>query len=111
MTMRGGGAAGAWGWGSLVSAHASQCGLVVRPTKGFGSRLRWRRGGRGSSVVKHAATESLGHTQWSMRHSHTKATSTNWEKKRWETMAKAPHTGRAMRVLYPVCQVAELAAS
>src|SRR2546425_7643079 len=66
------------GWGSLVSAHASQCGLVVRPTKGFGSRLRWRRGGRGSSVVKHAATESLGHTQWSMRHSHTKATSTNW---------------------------------
>src|SRR5438093_1065483 len=50
------------GVGSLVSAHASQCGLVVRPTKGFGSRLRWRRGGRGSSVVKHAATESLGHT-------------------------------------------------
>src|SRR5437899_11423051 len=30
---------------------------------------------------------------------------------RWETMTKPPHTGRAMRVLYPVCQVAELAAS
>src|SRR5215470_5639909 len=54
------------------------CGLVVRPTKGFGSRLGLRRGGGGSSVVKHAATESLGHTQWSMIHSHTKATSINW---------------------------------
>src|SRR5262249_1000296 len=88
MTMRGGGAAGAWGGEALASAHASQGGLVVRPTKGFGSRRRLRRGGRGSSVVKHAATESLGHTQWSMIHSHTKATSTSWEKKRWETMAK-----------------------
>src|SRR5215831_8501330 len=95
---RGGGAAGTGGRRPLASAQASQCGLVVRPTKGFGSRRRLRRGGGGSRVVKHAATESLGHTHWSRRHSHTRAISTNWEKKSAETMAKPPYTGRAMRV-------------
>jgi hypothetical protein len=55
-----------------------------------------------SGVVGHAAAESLGHAHWSMTHSHTKATSTNWEKKRAETMAQLPHTGAAMRVFYLV---------
>src|SRR5215831_11018004 len=66
--------------------------------------------GGGSGVVEHAAAGTLGHTHWSMTHSHTRAISTNWEKKRWETMAQPPHTGGDMRGLYPVCQVAELAA-
>jgi hypothetical protein len=55
-----------------------------------------------SGVVGHAAVESLGHAHWSRRHSHTRATSTNWEKKRSETMAKPPHTGAEMRGFYPV---------
>jgi hypothetical protein len=45
-----------------------------------------------------------------MTHSHTKAISTNWEKKSAETMAKPHHPGGEMRVFYPVSQVAELAA-
>src|SRR5262245_52757602 len=40
-------------------------------------RLRFGRGDGGSGVIGHAA-ESLGHTQWSMKYSHTRAISTNW---------------------------------
>ena len=42
----------------------------------------------GSGAGGHVAG-SLGHVQWSMRHSHTRAISTNWEKKRSGTMPKA----------------------
>src|SRR2546422_7345762 len=111
MTMRGGGAAEASGRGALACAQASQGGLVVRPAKGFGSRRRVRRGGGGSPVVAHPATGALGHTHWSITHSHTKTTNANWEKKRWETMAKTPHTSEGKRGFYPVCQGAELSAS
>jgi hypothetical protein len=45
--MRGGGAEGACGRRPLACAQASQGGLRVRPAKGFGSRLRLRRGGVG----------------------------------------------------------------
>src|SRR5215831_10796270 len=86
--MRGGGAAGACGRGAVACAQASQCGLVVRPAKGGGSRGRLGRGGGGSGGGGHV-TGSPGHAHWSMTHNHTRAMSTNWEKKRWETMAKA----------------------
>src|SRR5216684_7933448 len=98
--MRGGGAQGGSRQGSTACSQASQCGFVVRPTKGVGSRWRFGTGGRGSGVVGHAAAGSLGHAHWSMTHSHTRATSTNWEKKRAETMVKPPHTGAEMRVFY-----------
>src|SRR6266516_3723036 len=95
MTMRGGVVEGACGRGAAVAfSQASQGDFVVRPSKGLGSR--WRFGSGGGSVVGHVA-ESLGHRTGSMMHSHTRATSTNWEKKRWETMAKPPHTGGEMR--------------
>src|SRR6266446_430423 len=99
--MRGGGAEGACGWAAGACSQASQGGLVVRPAKGLGSRLRLGSRG-GSSGGGHAAAGSLGHAQWSMTHSHTRAISTNWEKKRWETMAKPPRLGGEMRVFYPV---------
>src|SRR6266849_11021748 len=108
-TMRGGGQPGGWGTCSWACSQASQCGLVVRPAKGVGSRGRFGSGDVGSSVVGHVAAGSLGHAQWSMTHSHTRATSTNWEKKRSETMAKPPHTGAEMRVFYPVFRWRELA--
>src|SRR5262245_48133385 len=74
-TRRGGGAEGACGRESIACGQASQGGLVVRPAKGVGARLRFGRGG--SSVGEHAAV-ALGHAHWSMRHSHTRATNTNW---------------------------------
>src|SRR5262249_62284272 len=110
MTRRGGGAEGACGRGSLTCTQAAQCGLVVRPAKGFGSRWRLGTGGGGSCVVGQAVAGSLGHTHWSMRHSHTRATSTNWEKKRCDTMATPPQTSAEMRVFYPVFRRWELAA-
>jgi hypothetical protein len=60
--------------------------------------LRLGSGGRGSSAVGYAAV-SLGHAQWSMTHSHTRATSISWEKKRSETMVKPPHTADIEQVL------------
>src|SRR5262249_9807601 len=95
-TIRGGGAAGACGRESGACSQASQWGLWVRPAKGLGSRFRFGRGDGGSGVIGHAA-ESLGHTQWSMQYSHTRAISTNWEKKRSGTMAKLPHASAEMR--------------
>src|SRR5262249_7341632 len=74
------------------------CGLVVRPVKGLGSRWRFGTGGVGSSVGGHVAG-SLSHVPWSMRHSHTRAISTNWEKKRCETMTQPPPTSGEMRGL------------
>jgi hypothetical protein len=52
LTMRGGGTEGAQDWGALVSSHALQCGFVMRPAKGFGSRRRWRRDGIGGEGVE-----------------------------------------------------------
>jgi len=75
--MRGGGVLGGAAWGALACAQASQCGLAVRPAKGVGSRWRFGFGGVGSDGGGHAAG-SLGHAQWSMRHSHTKAISVSW---------------------------------
>src|SRR6266446_5621391 len=90
--MRGGAAAGEGTVGTCrACSHAAQGGLRVRPAKGFGSRLRWRRGGVGGGGVGCAGAQSLGHTHWSMRHTHTRATRTNWEKKRSGSMAKPPH--------------------
>src|SRR5215510_6056811 len=106
--MRGGGAEGACGRRPLACSQASQCGLRVRPAKGFGSRLRLCRGGVGEGGVGPVTVESLSHAPWSMTHSHTKATSTKGAKKSAETMAQPPHSSGEMRVLYPVSQVAEL---
>src|SRR2546425_8730161 len=102
MTMRGGGAEVACGRGaserrSLACSQASQCGLVVRPAKGFGSRWRLGSGGVGSRVVGHAVAGSLGHAQWSMTHSHTKATSTNWRSEE--------HTSELQSLAYLVCRL------
>jgi hypothetical protein len=52
--------------------------LFVRPTKGVGARLHFGSREGNSGVVGHAAAESLGYAQWSITHSHTRATSTNW---------------------------------
>src|ERR1700756_5129669 len=109
MTRRGGGAEGAGGWGSGACAQASQGGWVVRPAKGWGARLRLSRGG-GSSGVVGDKVGALGHIHWSMRHSHTRAISLNWETKRVGTMAQPPHTGGEMRALYLVFRRWELAA-
>ena len=76
--IRGGGAAGAWGRASAACSQASQCGLVMTPAKGFGARWRFGRGGGGARGVGHAVAESLGHTYWSMTHSHTRTISVSW---------------------------------
>src|SRR5215468_12126979 len=65
---------------------------------------------KGSQARLSEGQESLGHTQWSMQDSHTKAISTNWEKKRSGTMAKLPHASAEMRALYLVFRRRELAA-
>src|SRR5262249_18149031 len=102
--MRGGGHAGGCGRGSVLCTQASQCGLVVSPAKGLGARLRLSRGGGGAGVVGDKAG-ALSHAHWSMRHSHTRAISTNWEKKRAGTMAKPPHTSAELRAFYLVSGV------
>jgi hypothetical protein len=84
-----GGAEGACGRESVACTQASQCGLVVRPTKGVGSRLRIGRGGRGSGSVGHAA-EPLGHTQWSMTHSQTSAISVSLVEEQRRHHGKTP---------------------
>src|SRR5262249_35056373 len=78
-------------------------------TKGLASRLRLGSAEEGSGVVGQAAG-SLGHAQWSMRHSHTRAMSTNWEKKRAEPMAKPLPASGERGVFYPIFIAAELAA-
>ena len=60
--LRGGGAAGACGRGALAWTRASQCGLVVRPAKGLGSRLRVCRGGVGRESGDGTIGRSLSHT-------------------------------------------------
>jgi hypothetical protein len=55
--------------------------------------------------AQYALAVTLGHAHWSMRHSHTSATSTNWEKKRADIMAKPPPTGGARGVFYPHCML------
>jgi hypothetical protein len=62
-TIRGGGDAGGCGEGALLCAQTSQCGLVVRPTKGVDARWRFGRGGVESRVDGYAAAQSLGHAQ------------------------------------------------
>src|SRR5262245_59768572 len=75
MTIRGAEAEGACGRGAVACAQASQCGFLMKPSKSFGARLRCGRGGGGDRGVGHAAAESLGHSHWSMTHSHTRAIS------------------------------------
>jgi len=74
----GGGAKGACERGALAWAQASQGGLWVTPAKGFGSRRRLGRSGVGCDGVNGAVAQPLGHAHWSMTHSYTRATSTNW---------------------------------
>jgi hypothetical protein len=89
---RGWGCRGVW-----VGVARIGTGVAVRlggeAHKGFRLAAALAPWGWGSGVVKHAPTESPSHPPWSMLHSHSRATSTNWEKKRWETMAPAPHIG------------------
>ena len=77
-TRRGGGAAGAGKRGAGAGSQASQCGLVMRPAKGRGSRWRLGTGEGSAGVVRHAA-ESLGHAEWSMRQGVGKETC-SWSK-------------------------------
>jgi hypothetical protein len=69
---------GASGRRSLPCSQASQCGLVVRPAKGFGSRLCLRRGGVGGGGVGPAVVASLNHAHWSMTYSQTSTISVSW---------------------------------
>src|SRR6266498_5731693 len=60
-------------WAKVAAVlTGTQCGFVVRPVKGLGTRWRFGTGGVGSGVVEHTAAESLGHASWSITHSHTK---------------------------------------
>ena len=59
MTRRGGGAEGACTRGALAWAQASQCGLVVRLSKGFDLRLRLRSSGVGTLLLCHLADYSI----------------------------------------------------
>src|SRR4029450_10223510 len=94
-TIRGGGTEETGRRESVGCAQASQGGFWLRAAKGLGGRLRF--GGGGAGVIGHVSAAALGHTQWSMRHSHTRAISPSWQKKRAETMEKPTHTGREMR--------------
>src|SRR6266511_3513405 len=93
----GGSEEGAFGRSSAACAQASQSGLWSRPAKGLGSRLRLGGGGVGGSIVGEPRVGALGHPQWSITHSHRRAISISWEKKRSETMAKPPRTGGERR--------------
>src|SRR4029450_9163555 len=96
---RGGGAQGG-SWRRVTScAQASQWGLRVSPGKGLGTFERVRDGEIGGAVVRRSAAGSDGQSQWSIRHSHTRAGNINGKKKRLDTMAKPPHRGDARGIL------------
>ena len=63
------------GGGGVLTGVAARRGGEAR--KGGGSCVRLGRGPGGSGVVGHTGAGALGHTQCSMTHSHTSATSTN----------------------------------
>src|SRR5262245_15474834 len=88
--MRGGGAQGAWGRGTVACAQASQWGLWVRPGQGFGTRGRLREGGMSSGDRGTPAASLLGQAACNMQHSQSRHNSTNWKKKRWDTIALPP---------------------
>jgi hypothetical protein len=75
--------------GGRWHAHRRRNEAFCEACKGFALALALWHWGVGSGVGGHVA-RSLGHVQWSMRHSHTRTISTNWEKKRSGTMAKPP---------------------
>src|SRR6266478_167703 len=65
----------------------------------MGTGVAMRLGGEARKGLR--LTMSLGHAHWSMTHSHTRAISPRWEKKRAETMAQPPPTGGERGVFYP----------
>src|SRR6266446_9851150 len=65
----------------------------MRPGKGLGAVERLRGGVTGVGGIGRAAAGSDGHTQASMRNTHSRAISASWEKTRWDTIAKSPHIG------------------
>src|SRR5882672_4971661 len=74
---RGGGAQGGSRRRVTSCAQASQWGLRVSPGKGLGTFERFRDGEIGCAVVRRSAAGSDGHSQWSIRHSHTRAININ----------------------------------
>src|SRR5262249_62121619 len=88
--MRGGGGQGACGRGTTPCAQASQWGVWVSPAKGLGAVECLRGGGTGVGGIGRAAAGSDGHTQESMRNTHSRAISASWEKRRVDTIAKTP---------------------
>src|SRR6266446_495629 len=65
----------------------------MRPGKGLGAVERLRGGVTGVGGIGRAAAGSDGHTQESMRNTHSRAISASWEKTRLDTIAKSPHIG------------------
>src|SRR6266852_8154988 len=100
--MRGGGQPGGWGTCSWACSQAAHGGLRVRPGNGFRSLERLGGALAGRGVVGPAVARSEGHTTWSMRHSHTRPTSSNWEKSGSGIMVLPPHTDGEMGLSYPI---------
>src|SRR6266446_9035571 len=85
-----GGAQDACGCGTAACAQASQRGWWVRPGKGFGTRGRLRDGGMRSGGRGTPTASLLGQAACNRQHSHRSPNSTNWEKKRCDTIALPP---------------------
>src|SRR4029077_6300718 len=77
---------------------------VRRVRAATGSRSLERLGGAlaGRGVVGPAVARSEGHTTWSMRHKHTRPTSSSWEKSGSGIMVLPPHTDGEMGLSYPM---------
>jgi hypothetical protein len=106
----GGGAQGACGRDAVACSHAAQGGLWVRPGKGVEAVERWRGAWAGRDVWWPEVARASGHTTWSMRHSHSRPTSSSVEKSGADIRGLPPHIGSAMGLAYPIVQAAELSA-
>src|SRR5439155_23038537 len=69
---------------------------------GFGARERVGGALAGRGVVGPEVARSEGHTTWSMRHKHTRPTSSSWEKSGSGIMVLPPHTDGEMGLSYPI---------
>ncbi len=85
----GGAGGGSWAWVASRS-HRAHGGRWVRPANGGGSLERLRRDGVVGTIGWCGEAAAVGHSQQSIRKTHTSATRPSWEKKRGGTMAMPP---------------------
>jgi len=86
-------------------AVSSQWGVWVRPGKGCGTRGRWREGGMRSGGRGTPAASRLGQAAGHRQPSQSRPNSTNWENKRWDTIALPPFMVVKRGALYPFCRL------